>query len=334
MVILIQFVNFSCIQKKHKPTEKEKLESFFRKDEVTIAVTDSGLGGLSVMADALERMKEAKFFRRVDFVFFNALFSNESGYNSLITQEEKVHIFDSALKSLERNYQPDLILIGCNTLSALYEKTQFSRKTRVPVVGIIGAGTKLIAQGLIENADAKVILFATQTTISEASYIDELEKLGFPEERIVTKACPELVEYIEKGAESEETGMLISAYVGEALQKIEAQTPIMVSLNCTHYGYSLPLWKKAFEEYGRTPIACLNPNTHMADFLFARQNAGRFEETGVTASVVSMVEIGKEKIDSIGAWLRNVSPQTAEALSLYTLRENLFEWKKFTTSKI
>lgn len=333
LIILTHFF-YSCPQKKHVLTEAEKLEYFFNKNEVAIAVTDSGLGGLSIMADTVERMRESKIFRKVNFIFFNALFSKEGGYNSLKTQEEKVHIFDSALHSLERNYHPDLILIACNTLSTIYNETSFSQKTDIPVIGIIEAGTELIAQNLREEPASKVIIFGTQTTISEASYTEALRKQGFPEERIITQACPELVEYIEKGSESEETEMLIEAFVAEAIEKVgKPETPLIVSLNCTHYGYSLEFWKQAFQSFGLKPIAFLNPNFKMADFLFFSQRLNRFEETKITVSAVSMVEIGEDKVDSIGARLRNFSPQTSKALFHYELRENLFEWRKFATSR-
>src|SRR5512139_1143895 len=87
------------------------LERFLKKKRVTIAVTDSGLGGLSVLGEAAVRMKKAGTFEAVDFIFYNALFSAEGGYNSLGTRGEKIAIFQSALGGLEKRYRPDLILI-------------------------------------------------------------------------------------------------------------------------------------------------------------------------------------------------------------------------------
>ncbi|MFQ6069169.1 MAG: aspartate/glutamate racemase family protein [Candidatus Aminicenantales bacterium] len=330
LLILILLLG-TCSKRKHDLAAN--LEHFFEKEKVVIAVTDSGLGGLSIMAELAEKIKEAGIFRQVDLIFFNALFSTEGGYNSLKTSREKVLIFNSALKSLGKKSHPDLILIGCNTLSTLYGKTKFSRKTSIPVVGIIEAGTELISSSLRDIPDSKVIIFATQTTIEEANYQSELRKQGFADERYITQACPELVNYIERGPESEETAMLITAYVGEALQNLEPpQVPLFVSLNCTHYGYSLPLWKKAFSEYGISPLAYLNPNSRMIQFLL-EQKKGRFQRTEINTSVLSMVEISIERINSISAWLRTFSPQTASALENYQLEKNLFEWKRFVADR-
>jgi glutamate racemase len=308
---------------------KLPLNSFFQKKRVTIAVTDSGLGGLSVVAEAVRKMKETRVFKQADFVFFNALFSNEGGYNSLTKREEKIRVFSSALESLERRCRPDIILIGCNTLSTLYKDTPFSRKTRIPVIPIVQAGVELIARGLEDHPEASVIIFGTPTTISEGTYPRELEKQGFSPEQIRVQSCPELESFIENDPRSDETEMLISGCVSEAIQKIPSpRPPLLVSLNCTHYGYSFSFWEKAFEEAGITPLAVLNPNPRLTDVLFDPKFVGRYQKTEVTARVVSMVEISRQKIDSLATWLERVSPETAEALRRYEHRPSLFEWKR------
>lgn len=316
------------------PGQEEKLDKFFLKNEVTVAVTDSGLGGLSIMADAVEKMRESKIFQKVNFVFFNALFSNEGGFNSLKTRKEKIQIFDSALKSLEENYDPDLILIGCNTLSVIYDDTSFSEKTSIPVVGIVEAGVDLIAQKLETSPESEVIIFATQTTVSEETHKKKLEEKGILSQRIIVQACPELGNYIEKGYASDETEMLISAYVAEALHKMkDTQPPIYVSLNCTHYGYSHDLWEKAFQSSKVKLLGFLNPNSKMLDFLFESQERNRFDGTEISIRVISMVEIGKEKIESIGKRLGETSPRTRDALAHYELKPDLFKWKEYVISE-
>lgn len=309
---------------------KSTLGPFFQKKRVTVAVTDSGLGGLSVVAEAVRKMKEARIFERVDFIFFNALFSNEGGYNSLKTREEKIRVFSSALESLERKCHPDVILIGCNTLSTLYEDTPFSRKTKIPVIPITQAGVELIARGLEDHPEASVIILGTPTTISEGTYPRELETQGITPERIHVQSCPELESFIENDPRGDETEMLISGFVSEALQRLPSPPPpLLVSLNCTHYGYSLPFWEKAFAEAGVEPLAILNPNPRMTDVLFGPKHCGRYPQTEVRVRIMSMVEISRQKIDSLAPWLERVSPETAEALRRYELRLALFEWKRY-----
>ncbi len=192
----------------------------------------------------------------------------------------------------------------------------------------------LIAQKLETSPESKAIIFATHTTISEETHKKKLEERGVPSQRIIVQACPELVNYIEKGYASDETEMLISAYVAEALHKMkDTQSPLYVSLNCTHYGYSLDLWEKAFQSSKVKPLGFLNPNSKMIDFLFESQEQNSFDGTEISIRVVSMVEIGKEKIESIGKRLGETSPQTRDALSNYELKPDLFKWKEYIISK-
>jgi len=319
-----------CARGQSRPEPKLRLDGLFAKKHVTIAVTDSGLGGLSVLAEAAQRLAGAGIFEKVDLVFVNALFSNEGGYNALRTREEKARIFNSALESIAREYHPDLILIACNTLSTIYGQTAFSRSTEVPVVDIIEAGVGLMAKALGDNPGSVVLLFGTPTTVNEGTHARRLAERGFPSSRIMAETCPDLETYIEKDPGGDETAMLIAAYAAEAMGRIkDTAAPFAVSLNCTHYGYSLPLWEDAFDKLGRKPFAILNPNSAMLDFLFARERMGRYPKTAVDVHIVSMVKIADDRKKSIAGCLEKVSPLTASALTKYELRPGLFEWERF-----
>ena len=299
-LFLIALVCASCAE---NPTyaREDSFSNFFRKNEVTIVITDSGLGGLSILADAVERSKICKNFQKINFIYYNALFSNLGGYNTLESHREKVDIFNSALHSLEKRYNPDLILVGCNTLSTIYNDTSFSKQTQTPVKGIIDAGVNLAYDGLKAHPESIIIIFATQTTVAQNAHKDQLLKKGFLSERIV-------------------------------YQINDQSAKLLVSLNCTHFGYSLDLWKNAFRSLGEEPVAFLNPNTKMNDFLFRPQYQDRYKNADIAVRIVSMVEIGKSKMESLGSFLHPLSPQTVTALQEYEWKEDLFEWKNFTKS--
>jgi glutamate racemase len=276
-----------CASCAENPTfaREDSFLNFFRRNEVTIAITDSGLGGLSILADAVERTKNWKSFQKVNFIYFNALFSNQGGYNTLETHKEKVSIFDSALNSLEDRCNPDLILLACNTLSIIYDDTSFSKQTKTPVKGIIDTGVNVAYDALKAHPESKIILFATQTTVAQNSHKNQLLKKGFLPERIVYQACPELARYIE------------ADYKGD------------------------------FRGLGVEPVAFLNSNSKMNDFLFRSQYQNRFQNTDTSVRIVSMVKISKKKIQSLGTFFQPFSSQTVEALQEYEWEEDLFEWK-------
>ncbi|MCX6560826.1 MAG: hypothetical protein NTZ26_09995 [Candidatus Aminicenantes bacterium] len=300
-------------------------------DTITVAVTDSGLGGLSVMAEAAARLKAAGLYRRVDLVFFNALFSNDSGYNSLPAREDKIRAFDAALRSLAKTIRPDLILVACNTLSVLLPETPFARETKIPIHGIVDPGVEMFRQALAADPKATLLLFGTETTIAEDSHRQRLLAAGIPANRIKTQACPELQSYIESDWQGGDTGLLISAYVEEAMAGLpQPPPPLLAGLVCTHYGYARDLWAAAFTERGTGSVRILDPNATLAAGLIPAGADRRFDKTEIAARVLSMVEIPQAKRDSLGLWLDRVSPEVAAALRAAEIRPGLFEWR--TTS--
>ena len=315
-------------------TAPEWLPDLLEKESITVVVTDSGLGGLSVVADAAKKLKQTAVFKEVKLVFVNALFREEGGYNSLQTREDKLKVFSSALQSMQNHYAPDIILVACNTLSVLAPDTEFARTSSTPVVGIVEDGVQQIATQLGGDPAAKNIIFATQGTVDDGTHKNQLLELGFDDEQIVTQACPQLSLYIEQGFDSMYTEMLIDAYVDEALSGMgETSGPLSVSFNCTHFGYSMEFWKLAFTSRGVEVAAFLNPNTQQIDFLLPENLQQRHARSEVTVKVVSMTAIPADRQDSIGRYLHTVSAATESALRGYELRPDLFEWRSLVAGK-
>jgi len=317
-----------------KLTDSEKLAQFFQKKNVKIVVTDSGLGGLSVFADLVERIAGAGIFEKAEVIYFNAQLDSNTGYNDLGTNEKKVSVFENALTAMDKNFDPDMILIACNTLSVLYPKTQFSQETTLPVVGIVGTGVELIQASLQHNDSSNVVIFATRTTVEQNSHKKMLVQSGISEERIITQACPELAGSIERGVTSEKTRNLVKNYVDEALDKLPDQdAPIIVSFNCTHYGYVGDVFSDCLNERGQPFNEMLDPNSQMINFMFTPPYLNRYPSTDVTFKVISQPELSKERILSIGSLIARTSPASYEALKNYTFTPELFEWKSIAEDK-
>ena len=310
----------------------EWLPALLEKESVTIVITDSGLGGLSVLADAAEKFSKHGTFKDVKLVFVNALFSDQFGYNGLQTREEKLMVFSSALQSMQDRYAPDIILVACNTLSVLVPDTGFAKSSSVPVVGIVEEGVEQIAEQLGDKPSAKNIIFATKTTVDEGTHKNLLLEQGFTDAQIMTQSCPQLTQHIEQGYDSEYTEMLIDAYVDEALTGMgDIKGPLSVSFNCTHFGYAMEAWKLAFDSRGVEVDEYLDPNRRMVDFLLPESLNQRYPNSEIAVKVVSMIEIPQDRQNSIGRWLHSVSPMTETALYDYELKADLFEWRDPTT---
>ena len=294
--------------------------------EITIVVTDSGLGGLSIMAEAAARLKESGTYRRARLIFFNALFSNDGGYNSLPSRAEKIRVFGNVLRSIEKRYSPDLILVACNTLSVLLPDTPSARSARAPIRGIVEPGATLLAAAWKRSPSASVLLFGTETTIAEGAHRARLVALGVPGDKIVAQACPELASYIEDAPAGENTALLISSYVDEALARLPAPPPpVLAGLVCTHYGYAATLWTAAFAEKKIDVRGILDPNGSLAEAVVPAGAARRFDQTVIEARVVSMVEIAEHKRAALGDRLALRSPEVAAAFRAIERVPDLFE---------
>ncbi len=301
--------------------------------DVTILVTDSGLGGLSVAADVAARLPEGGIFRSARIVFYNALF-HANGYNSLDTEEEKAEIFDQVLSAMTRRYHPDLLLIACNTLSVVYENTRFAKRPRFPVVGIVETGVDLIARQFDKTPGATAVILGTKTTVESEAHKNLLVERGYPAEQIVGQACHRLAGAIERGIDTEETLGYIRQFVGEAVEKLGGSAgSIFGSFNCTHYGYTRRQFAEAFAAAGYPDIELLDPNPLMADFMFRPPYLHRYPGTDVTVEVVSRLEITPEKKAAIGPLLRAVSPATANAFESYLFDPKLFKVRYIPPAK-
>ncbi len=299
------------------------LQAFLEKDQVTIVVTDSGLGGVSVAAEAVERLKQTRLFRKAHVVFFNSSFDNDSGYNKLESEEDKIRIFDHALESMMVRYRPDVMLIACNTLSVIYPETPFSRKTNIPVIGIVDTGVDLILETLPSDQRMQVVIFGTPTTIAKGIHREKLVEQGVDPQLIMGVSCPDLADKIEEGHRSPETRASIEKYVSQVLKKVKL--PLLVSLNCTHYGYSAPVFREIFELKGVQPLAIINPNSRMLDDMFPADLLYRYEETDVTVEVICKVTIFPKVMKSIGELVGMISVQTQRALQSYRRDPELFD---------
>ncbi len=292
--------------------------------EVTIVVTDSGLGGLSVVADLAARLPQSGIARSARVVFVNALLDDAVGYNDLKDEADRIRVFDAALAAMESRYRPDLVLVACNTLSVFYGKTEHARRGTTETVSIVPMGADLIERTLKETPDATAMIFATKGTIDSGAHRRLLVGKGVPDARIVGQSCPKLTGAIERGAHSEETAGRIRGFVEEALARLPGKRgPLVVSLNCTHFGYARPLWEETFEKLGYPAVKVLDPNPLMTD-LVLEGAPRRYPETQVTVEVVSKTPIPSGVKSALGALLRTTSPETADALETYTHAPDLF----------
>lgn len=302
-----------------------RIAQLAEKDSITVLVTDSGLGGLSVCADIESRARQTGFYRSIRIIFANALPESNRGYNRMKSTAEKIRVFDDALGGMAGLYAPDAILVACNTLSVLIPQTPFIAGSAIPVLGIVETGVEMMYERLVNEPHSTAIIFGTETTIEAGTHRRLLIEKGIDSARLVPQACPNLAGEIEADAQSDVVHTAVDLFVSDALEKTGGTAgPVIAGLYCTHYGYVASQFDTALRSQGISRTEVIDPNARMGDILFPPGKPRRSKNPDIRVEVISRAIIAPEEIASIGALVEPVSPLTAGALREYTLKRDLF----------
>jgi glutamate racemase len=297
--------------------------AFIQKEDVTILVVDSGLGGMAICADIARRLPKQRHFKNVSLIYFNAWPEPYKGYNRLESRKEQINTFDRALNSMLQ-YNPDFILLACNTLSVLFPSTNFFKHCRIPVIDIIDFGVDMVAESVQRSDAGQVIILGTVTTIYSKVHYDRLLQQGIPAKQIVLQACDQLATTIESGPESRQVVEMIHTFLNEATLKLNPSTQtIYAALCCTHFGYCQDQFQTKLSELTGMSVSILNPNHHMTAHLLS-YCADRGFDSKHSVKVVSKIKWDSYKINAITERIYPVSNQTGQALSNYNYLPDLF----------
>lgn len=327
IVIIIFGLSTSLITA--QTTQTIDLSKIMNKKKIKIIVTDSGLGGVSVLAGLEEKFTELKSFDEIDLIYFNSHAEKGSGYNSMPNMTRKAEVFDDALESMREKYSPDLILIACNTLSVVYPNTKFATENNIPVLGIVDFGVEMIMEQLSNEVSADLVLIGTETTISSNTHKNKLLEKGIDESKILSQACPGLESSIQNGPASENTVSYIQKY-GELIKENlnSTNTTILTALCCTHYGFSSELIKSEFKTILNREVKILNPNDAMINYVVQYENGKSSIQSNINVKVVSRAFLSENETKEISAIIKEKAPLSAEALLNYTYDVNLFKFIK------
>ena len=277
-----------------------------------ILITDSGVGGLSVVAYAERFVRTQGFTEPVRLTFANAALANDYGYNSMPSREVKLETFDRFLRNVTQRFAPDFIYVACNTLSVLLPFAQ----APIAVKGIVETGVGLLARELESDPRSAAMIFGTQTTIDEGTYPRLLQEHGIDPSRIVSQACPGLADTISEDREGKKAQAEIRRWVGEAMAKMNHRdAPVVACLACTHYGYRKDMFAAALGD-----ATVINPNESAVDDLFDRNGESR----DVEVEFVTRYAIPQATVETLTWLLSEISPRTVAAMQNFTHLPDLF----------
>jgi glutamate racemase len=188
-----------------------------------IGFFDSGVGGLSVMREAVAIMPNE------NFIYFGD--SKNAPYGIKTLEEVKKLTLNAVDFLLEKNVKA--IVVACNTATSAAIEEIRDKYRHIPIIGIEPA----LKPAVKLNREGNIIIMATPMTLRERKFKSLMDKYR-DEASIVSLPCAGLVEFIEQGILD---GKELESYLREKF-KVYLQGKISsIVLGCTHY----PFIKKA-----------------------------------------------------------------------------------------
>ncbi len=195
-----------------------------------LGVFDSGVGGLTVLRSLISHLPSSHLIYLGD--------TARLPYGSKSRETVVRYAVSSARFLVEQGAQ--MLVIACNTASALALEEIRTAVAPIPVVGVIEPGAPAAAALNRTGGAADVLVLATAATVHSGAYARALKVQGLPS---VQKACPLLVPLVEEGwIDHPVTREVVRIYLTEALTPGHRFHTLL--LGCTHY----PLLRTVFEE--------------------------------------------------------------------------------------
>ena len=191
-----------------------------------VGVFDSGIGGLTVVKSLLEH----QLFEEI--IYFGDTARVPYGI------KDKNTVIRYAIEAVEffKNFELDLIIVACNTVSA-YALNEMRDNSTCPVIGVVEAGIQATSNA-IKDKETNILIIGTKATINSKAYEIGLKDIGF--KNLQAKATGLFVPIVEE-----------EIYDGSILEETfkyyfkDIKTPDAIILGCTHF----PLISKALQNY-------------------------------------------------------------------------------------
>ena len=191
-----------------------------------IGLFDSGVGGLTVLAAMRKLMPEQNFLYLGD----NARMPYGTKGPQTITR----YALQVAELLVKRKIK--LLVVACNTASAIALDALRQQYPHLPVLGVIEPGAQAAC---LASKTGNIAVIATDSTIRGQAYHKAISKLN-PNAKIIAKACPLFVPMAEEGLkDSPLVDSIVAHYLDEIFttpsQTAQNPKPDCLVLGCTHF---------------------------------------------------------------------------------------------------
>ncbi|MFB5673764.1 glutamate racemase [Paenibacillus terreus] len=194
---------------------------------MTIAFFDSGIGGITVLSEAVKQLPQENFLYFADTLHVP--------YGTKSKDQVMEYVLDAADRIVREEVQA--LVIACNTATSI-AAAELRKIYSIPIIGMEPAVKPAVEMN--RNSGKRVLVFATPLTLSQSKY-NELVARVDDHGSVDSLPLPELVGYCEN-LNFDRTE--IADYFWGKLAGIDLNAYGTVVLGCTHY----PFYKEILRE--------------------------------------------------------------------------------------
>lgn len=202
-------------------------------DNRPIGFFDSGLGGLTSVYELHAKLPDEKV------IYYGDTARTPYGSKSPETIKE----FATQIVDYLVSKDVKMIIIACNTVTALALDELRERYPEIPILGVIEPTVKKV----VADGCKKVGVIATKATIGSDVYGKSIKAID-PSIEVSSLACPAIVPLVEEGfIEDEIMELLVKKYMDDFIKNNDFDKLI---LGCTHYPLVAGHFEKLYPEIG------------------------------------------------------------------------------------
>jgi glutamate racemase len=185
-------------------------------ENLAIGIFDSGMGGISVLADIINLLPNEKYIYYGD--------SNNAPYGIKTPEEVKKLCIEICDFLIYKGVKA--IVVACNTATSAAIK-ELRKRYSIPIIGMEPA----LKPATSIQSDGKIVVMATNMTLKEKKFKGLMDKYGKARD-IIKLPCPKLVELIEDGITE---GQEVEDSIRQCFNGIDINEVSSIVLGCTHY---------------------------------------------------------------------------------------------------
>ncbi|NMP59217.1 glutamate racemase [Enterococcus mundtii] len=192
-------------------------------DKRPIGFIDSGVGGLTVVKEALKQLPNE-----------NILYVGDTArcpYGPRPAEQVIAYTWEMTNYLVEKGIK--MLVIACNTATAVALE-EIKAALSIPVIGVILPGTRAAVK---QTKNHRVGVIGTIGTVKSAAYETALLDKA-PELKVTSLACPKFVSVVES---KEYRSSVAKKIVAQTLAPLELKGIDTLILGCTHYPLLRPI---------------------------------------------------------------------------------------------